>query len=120
MSFKVQNVDNTTYIEPASTDFVLRNEQDMLELVSACYEYDTNKVLISEENFSSEFFDLKTNLAGMILQKFVNYHLRGAAIISLAKIKSERFKELVMESNRGNLFRFFEDREAAEKWLASE
>lgn len=120
MSFKVRNVDNTTYIEPASTDFVLRNEQDMLDLISACYEYDTNKILIAEENLPSEFFDLKSNLAGMIFQKFANYHLRGAGIISLAEIKSERFKELVMESNKGTLFRFFEDRETAEKWLASE
>jgi hypothetical protein len=92
----------------------------MLDLISACYEHETNKVLIPEENFSSEFFDLKTNLAGMILQKFANYHLRGAGLISLAEIKSERFRELVMESNKGSLFRFFEDREAAEKWLASE
>lgn len=71
-------------------------------------------------NFSPDFFDLKTTLAGTLFQKFANYHLRGAGIISLEQIKSERFKELIIESNRGDLFRFFEDKTAAEKWLAGE
>jgi hypothetical protein len=63
---------------------------------------------------------LKTRLAGTVFQKFANYHLKGAAIISFGKIKSERFKELMFECNRGNLFRFFEDKEIAAKWLAGE
>ena len=120
MPFKIQEAYNTTYIECEPADFIIRNERDVLDLISACSENDTNKVLLHEANLSPEFFDLKTNLAGAVLQKFANYHLRGAAIISFDKIKSERFKELIFECNRGNLFRFFEDREGAEKWLASE
>ena len=56
-------------------------------------------------------------MAGELFQKFANYRMKGAAVISLDNISSERFKELVLESNKGNLFRFFEDRESAEKWL---
>jgi hypothetical protein len=120
MSFKVQNAYNTRYIECDSTDFIIRNEQDILDLVTVCHENDTNNVMIYEGNFSSDFFDLKTKLAGDLFQKFANYHMRGAAIISFSKIKSERFKELIFECNKGNLFRFFEEKEAAEKWLAGE
>lgn len=120
MPFKFQEAYNTIYIECEPTGFIIRNERDVLDLISACVENETNKVMLYEANLSPEFFDLKTNLAGAVLQKFANYHLRGAALISLDKIKSERFKELIFECNRGNLFRFFEDREAAEKWLASE
>jgi hypothetical protein len=120
MPFNVQNAYNIKYIECVSNDFVMRSEQDVLELISACYEHDTNNIILHEVNLSPDFFDLKTNLAGKILQKFANYHLRGAGVIPLGKIKSDRFKELVLECNRGNLFRFFEDKEAAEKWLANE
>jgi hypothetical protein len=120
MPFKVQKADHTKYIEADPTDFIIRNEQDILDLITVCVENDTNNVILYEDNFSPDFFDLKTKLAGTLFQKFANYHLRGAGIISLGKIKSERFKELIFECNRGNLFRFFEDKEAAEKWLVSE
>lgn len=120
MSFKVQDVYNTRYIECDPTDFIIHSEQDILDLITLCGENDTNNVLIYESNFSPDFFDLKTKLAGTLFQKFTNYRMRGAGIISLGKIKNERFKELIFECNKGNLFRFFEDKAAAEKWLAQE
>lgn len=117
MPFKVHEANNTQYLECDAADFVIRNERDILDLVSGCSEYGVSKVLLHEANLSPEFFDLKTTLAGALFQKFANYHLRGAGLISFDKVKSERFKELIYEHNKGNLFRFFEDRAAAEKWL---
>jgi hypothetical protein len=119
MSFQVQSIHNLRYIECDPTDFIIRSEQDILDLIAVCGENDTHNVLIYESNFSPDFFDLKTTLAGTLFQKFANYQVRGAGIISLGQIKSERFKELIFECNRGNLFRFFEDKAAAEKWLAN-
>lgn len=120
MSFKVQNTYNTSYIECDPTDFIIRSEQDILDLIVICGENGTHNVLIYESNLSPDFFDLKTTFAGALFQKFANYRMRGAGIISFEKIKSDRFKELISESNKGNLFRFFEDKPAAEKWLAQE
>lgn len=120
MSFKVQHAYNSRYIECDSTDVILRNEQDILDLIVTCGEHDTHQVLLYGSNLSPDFFDLKTQFAGTLFQKFANYRLRGAAIISFEKINSDRFKELIFECNKGNLFRFFEEKEAAEKWLASE
>lgn len=117
MPFIVQKTNNTTYLECDSPDVIIQNEPDILDLVAACGEYETNRVIIYERNLSPDFFDLKTGLAGTLFQKFANYRMKGAGVISLEGIKSERFKELVFESNKGNLFRFFEDRESAEKWL---
>ena len=120
MPFNLQKTNHTTYLEADPTDFVIRTERDILEIVAACSENGTQNVILYETNLPPEFFDLKTRLAGALFQKLANYHLRGAAIISMGQIKSERFKELIVECNRGQLFRFFEDKEAAEKWLASE
>jgi PadR family transcriptional regulator, regulatory protein AphA len=110
---------NTHYLECDPT-FVIRTERDILELIGLCGEHETNQILIYESSLSADFFDLKTKLAGTLFQKLANYHLRGAGLISLKQIKGERFKELVFECNQGNLFRFFEDKAAAEKWLAHE
>jgi hypothetical protein len=118
MSFEIQQAYQTDYLDGQAADFIIRNEQDILELIVLCLENGASHVMLYEHNFSPEFFDLKTKLAGALFQKLANYRLRGAAIVSLDKISSTRFKELIFESNRGNLFRFFEDKAAAEKWLA--
>ncbi|HEX9926759.1 MAG TPA: DUF4180 domain-containing protein [Anaerolineae bacterium] len=120
MPFKIQKAGHTQYIEADPTNFVIRNERDILDLISGCIEHDANQVMLYEANLSPEFFDLKTTLAGELFQKLANYHLRGAGIISLDRVTSDRFKELMFECNRGNLFRFFEDKATAEKWLAGE
>ena len=119
MLFKVQSAYNIKYVECDPTAFIIRNERDILDLITICGENETHNVMLYEGNFSPDFFDLKTQLAGTIFQKFANYRMRGAGIISFSRVKSDRFKELMVECNRGNLFRFFEDKEAAEKWLAS-
>jgi hypothetical protein len=120
MPFKIQKAGHTQYIEADPTNFVIRNERDILDLISGCIEYGANQVMLYEANFSPEFFDLRTTLAGTLFQKMANYHLRGAGLISFGKITSEGFKKLIFECNRGHLFRFFEDKAAAEKWLAGE
>jgi hypothetical protein len=117
--FKVQERFNTRYVVCDPADFVIRNERDIQELISFCVEHDSQNVLIYKANFSPEFFDLKTTLAGTLLQKFANYHLRGVGLISLEQITDERFKELIFECNRGHLFQFYEDKAAAEKWFGS-
>ena len=118
MSFKIQNVDQIRYLEAEPIDFIIRNERDILDLIGGCIENDSYQILLYEGNLSPDFFDLKTQLAGTLFQKLANYHLRGVGIISLEN-KSERFKDLIIECNRGKLFRFYEDKEAAVKWLVT-
>lgn len=118
MPVTLQTAHNINYVECHPTDLIIQNERDILDLVAMCGEYQANNVIIYETNLSPDFFDLKTKFAGALFQKFANYRLRGAVIISPDNISSQRFKELIVECNRGNLFRFFEKKEAAEKWLA--
>ena len=119
MPFKLMEANNITYLECNSPEAIIQNEQDILDLVAACGDYETDKVIIHQRNLSPGFFDLKTGLAGTLFQKFANYRIKGAAVILLDNIKSQRFKELIFESNKGSLFRFFEDRESAVMWLIS-
>ncbi len=54
-------------------------------------------------NIAPAFFDLRTGVAGDVLQKFQNYRCRFAVIgdISAYTSKSESLRALVRESNRG-------------------
>jgi hypothetical protein len=109
--------DEHFYIEGNSLKCFVKNEQDALDLVAGCGEFGTDKLLLYAENFSIDFFRLRTGLAGIILQKFVNYHIRVAAVIPLEFVNQGHFQDMVLEANRGNQFRVFQVREEAEKWL---
>ncbi len=95
----------------------LSSEDDALELVAACGENETPRLLLHAENLPADFYRLSTGLAGRLLLKFSNYRLRVAAVLPLELTRQGRFHEMVLETNRGNEFRVFQDREAAEQWL---
>jgi hypothetical protein len=120
MSVTVQRCGYSSYVECEATGLIIKNERDVLDLIALCGEYDSNRVLFYQANFSLDLFDLKTKLAGTLFQKLANYRMRGAAVISFDMVEGDRFKELIFECNRGQLFRFFEDRAAAVAWLAGD
>ncbi len=89
-----------------------------LELVSACHEHDTNRVLVEARALPPEFFALETRFAGEFLQKLQNYHVRLAGVFPADGGYSQRFVEFLREARRGSGFRAFEARAEAEQWLA--
>ena len=95
----------------------ISSEADALDAVGACGEYETDKLLIPGENLSEAFYDLKSGLAGAVLLKFSNYFIKAAVVVKAEMIGKGRFYEFVLETNRGNEFRVFQDREKAMDWL---
>lgn len=59
------------------------------------------KVIIHSDSFASGFFDLRTGLAGEILQKFSNYRMRLAIVGDFSHLKSRSWRDFIRESNRG-------------------
>lgn len=117
MNYKVIEKNNKKYIECVSAETPLSTEQDALDLIAACVENDTYMLMIHAEALSEDFFKLKTGLAGKVLQKFVNYHVKTAAIITSELTIKGNFKEVLAEANRGNDFRVFNNAAEAENWL---
>jgi len=74
-------------------------------------------LVVTEADLCPEFFNLRTGLAGEVLQKFVNYRARLAIVLPDPKAHGERFSELVYE-HRGHAFiRFFASEADARLWL---
>ncbi len=88
--------------------------QEALELLVDChYNFGTNKVIAQENHFSKEFYDLKTGLAGDILQKFSNYDGYLSIIGDFNQIESNSLKSFIAESNRMKRIRFVSTKEEA-------
>jgi PadR family transcriptional regulator AphA len=117
MNLHVVEKPECRYVEgPASEEF-LNSERNAVELIGLCGEHDAQRLLLYDRNLPATFFDLKTGLAGSILQKFVTYHMKVALVIQPDQVQG-RFKEFVVEANRGPHFHAFDDKDEAEKWLA--
>ncbi|MCX5779751.1 MAG: DUF4180 domain-containing protein [Firmicutes bacterium] len=119
MDYKVKEIDKQRYIECAAVGTCIENEGDALDLVAACFENDTNRLLLEEGILPPEFYELRTGLAGKILQKFVNYSIRVAAVIDPETVNQGRFREMVLELNQGCHFRVFDNCTDAGEWLVS-
>ncbi|AET67781.1 putative transcriptional regulator [Desulfosporosinus orientis DSM 765] len=105
------------YLEVMSAATPISTENDALDLVALCGENDTNLLMIHYTALSEDFFKLKTKVAGNILQKFMNYHIKAAAVLPNEIIQKGRFRELASETNKGNYFRMYESKAEAEQWL---
>lgn len=56
-------------------------------------------VIIPKQVLSDDFFELKTGLAGEILQKFTNYQLKLAIIGDFSQVESKSLRDFIRESN---------------------
>lgn len=90
-------------------------ESDVLDIISVCISNDINLLMLGEGTLKEEFINLRTGLAGLALQKFMNYNIKAAAVINTEF--EGRFKELVYELNKSNNFRVFHNRLDAEEWI---
>ncbi len=120
MDYKTVKNGTQHYIELLSCTNAIINEQDALNLVALCGEHETNLLMIHDSAISDDFYRLRTGVAGNILQKFINYHIKTAAVVANVKTNKGKFKEMASEANKGNHFRIFENKEAAEKWLLND
>lgn len=119
MSYQVVEKDEIKYIRLTHSGSLIRTEADALELLSVCTEYGTNLLLIPGERLPDEFFHLSNGIAGAILQKFAMYGIKCAVVLD-KEIGNGRFRDLLIESNRGNAFRLYPSISEAESWLLNQ
>lgn len=92
--------------ELISDKILLENPEDSLQLIVDVYYQGFNRIVLYEKNITPAFFDLKTKLAGYILQKFVNYQMLLIIVGDFSKYPSQSLKDFIYESNKGNQINF--------------
>ncbi|MBP1906999.1 hypothetical protein J2Z32_003664 [Paenibacillus turicensis] len=92
------------------TDTKITNTQDALDLLaSANYHADCIGVVIYKASLEESFFDLKTGLAGEIIQKFTNYKMKLAIVGDYSSFSSKSLKDFIYECNKGKSVYFKSD-----------
>lgn len=80
------------------------------------YEACSDRIVINKSLLSESFFDLKTRLAGEILQKFINYRVKVAIIGDFSVYSSQSLQDFIYECNNGNdIFFLSTEQQAIEK-----
>lgn len=105
MEIKTHQFGQTAVAELTSDQIIIATAEDGLDLLGNLYYQGFDRIVVYEQNISPEFFDLKTKMAGDILQKFSNYRVR-LAIVGTFDHPGNSLRDFIWESNQGRLVNF--------------
>lgn len=95
-------------------EIVIADAQSALDLVMTVkYETGADRIAIDKNVICGDFFILSTGIAGEILQKFINYHVKAAIYGDYSHYTSKPLKDFLYESNHGKDIFFVSTREKA-------
>lgn len=98
----------------SSDEQLIVDTQSALDLaMTVKYETGAINIIINKSAVCEEFFILSSGIAGEILQKFINYHVRIAIYGDYSHYTSKPLKDFIYESNNGNDFFFVSTKEEA-------
>jgi hypothetical protein len=100
-----------------SSEILITDVQSALDFM-ATIRYDTgcDRIILNKSAICEEFFHLSTKLAGDILQKFINYHVKIAIVGDFSAYTSKSLKAFIYESNNGkDIFFLSDEKNAVEK-----
>jgi hypothetical protein len=103
----------------SSSEILIIDVQSALDLMATVqYEANCDRFVINKSLLSDSFFDLKTRLAGEILQKFINYRKKVAFVGDFSAYPSKSFQDFIYECNSGNDIFFLPSEQQAIKKLS--
>ncbi|MFG0215897.1 DUF4180 domain-containing protein [Brevibacillus porteri] len=98
----------------SGSEVLIEDVQSALDLIATVhYQADSDRIILNKSLLNESFFDLKTRLAGEILQKFINYRVKIAIVGDFSVYTSKSLKDFIYESNNGNDIFFLPTEEQA-------
>ena len=101
MHFSIHTTDRLHIAELVNPSVVIRSVHEALDIMAEAYHAGAEALILTSEHLAPDFFDLKTGLAGAILQKFSNYRMKLAIVGAFAKPSSNSLRDFIYESNEG-------------------
>ena len=117
MRIETHRIGQAKVAEIQAEGLVLTSVEDGLSLLGDLYYQGFDKIILHEENIVPEFFDLKTKLAGEVLQKFVQYRMPLAVVGDFSKYTSKSLRNFIYECNQGRQVNFVQELSSALKDL---
>jgi len=113
MKLEIIQTERAAIADIKSDCIIISDVQDALDLMADCDYKGARSIIICKENITPDFFDLKTGIAGEILQKFSTYNVRLAIVGDFSEYDSKSLKDFIFESNKAGKILFLPEREQA-------
>ncbi|HVI44234.1 MAG TPA: DUF4180 domain-containing protein [Chitinophaga sp.] len=113
MTIVTHQAGNKRIAEIISETILMNNAEEALQLIVDLTYQDYDLIIIHEKNITPEFFDLKTGIAGEILQKFSNYRAHLTIVGEFTKYPGKSIRDFIYESNKGRHINFLESLDVA-------
>jgi hypothetical protein len=113
INFIIEN--NRKIAEVPDNTISFGDADDLKDIMVEAAESDAHRIIIYENQLPTAFFDLKSGLAGEMLQKFSNYRMYLAIVGDFSKYKSQSLKDFIGESNRTGRIIFVSSYDEARK-----
>ncbi|HEX2969733.1 MAG TPA: DUF4180 domain-containing protein [Bacteroidales bacterium] len=86
---------------------------EILDLMADARYNGSDRMIFHSKDLNPGFFELKTGIAGEILQKFSNYRMKLSIVGDFSEIKSKSLNDFIRESNRTGIITFVATMEEA-------
>jgi hypothetical protein len=106
MKIQTHQSPDTKIAEVLSESIIISTVEDALNLMADLYYQNYDTIILHEATIAPTFFDLKTGIAGEILQKFSNYRMRLAIVGNFATYNSKSLNDFIFESNKNKQINF--------------
>lgn len=100
MKIEISIINNYNIAEITADQIIIHFTQDVLDLMANIRYMGANRIIIHERNIIPDFFNLKTGIAGEILQKFSNYNMHLAIVGDFSKYPGNSLRDFIRESNK--------------------
>ncbi|MHA4741709.1 DUF4180 domain-containing protein [Dyadobacter sp. MSC1_007] len=106
MEIQKHQTNGTSIAEVLSEQTLIHTPDDGLQLLADLYYQGFGEIILHERQVTPQFFDLKTGIAGEVLQKFANYRVKLAIVGDFADYGSKSLNDFIYESNKGRQVNF--------------
>lgn len=106
MKIETHDINDKKIAEIITDEIILRTAEDGINLLGNVYYQGFDKIIIHEKNITPDFFDLKTKIAGDVLQKFTQYQMPITIVGDFSKFMSKSLHDFIYESNKGKQVNF--------------
>lgn len=106
MKIETHEINNRKIAEVISDKAIIQHIEDGFDLLGNLYYQGFDSIVLNETHITPDFFDLKTGIAGEILQKFSTYRMRLALVGEFSKYPGQSLKDFISESNKSRHINF--------------
>jgi predicted dehydrogenase len=114
-------IDGRRVLECSAEGPLLRTAQDAVDLIGEAKSAGANIVVLPIARLDPAFFQLRTGIAGEVVQKFVTYRVAAAIVGDTTQLEAESksLRDFIRESNQGGSIWFLADKEELQARLGA-